>query len=83
MLSWLSNLRLSLTNWILVSLSTVIGILVFMLRRQGRELHKAKVDLLKTRHEVVRQKKSAKTKAALAAYVKARKAYEDAKNSIN
>jgi hypothetical protein len=83
MLDWLGRIKVSITNWVLLSLSAVIGVLVFLLRRQGRELHKAKVDLLKARHKAERQVKSARTKEALTAYKKAKKVYEDAKKSIN
>jgi hypothetical protein len=47
MLSWLENIRLSLTQWLWLSTAAVIGFLVAALRIQGSRLHKAQIDALK------------------------------------
>lgn len=46
MLTWLSNLRLSLTQWLLLLLASTCGALVFLLRLQGSRLHQAQIDAL-------------------------------------
>jgi hypothetical protein len=46
MISWFNNLRLSLTQWLLLSVSAVCGLLVLALRIQGSRLHKAQIDSL-------------------------------------
>jgi DUF1680 family protein len=44
--TYLSNLRLSLTQWGLLTASVIIGGLVAALRLQGSRLHSAQVSLL-------------------------------------
>lgn len=45
-LNFLTNLKLSLTQWISVTAAATIGFLVVALKIQGGRLHKAQVDLL-------------------------------------
>lgn len=46
MMTWVNNLRLSLVQWLLLSVSATAGLLVLALRIQGSRLHKAQIDAL-------------------------------------
>lgn len=46
MMAWLSNLRLSLAQWALLTLGSLCGALVVVLRLQGSLLHKARIEAL-------------------------------------
>jgi hypothetical protein len=49
MTAWLSSLKLSLSQWVLVSMTAVIGLLVALLKLQGTRLHKAQINALTAR----------------------------------
>ena len=46
MLEWLSSLKLTLEQWLLLLSAATIGVLVVMMRLQGSRLHKAQLDAL-------------------------------------
>jgi len=48
-ISWLSNIKLSLSQWLLLLLATCVGGLVTALQLQGSQLHKVQVELLSSR----------------------------------
>jgi len=48
-ISWLSNIKLSLSQWLLLLLATCVGGLVAALQLQGSQLHKVQVELLSSR----------------------------------
>jgi len=60
MISWLSNLRLSLTQWLLASTVLLCGVLVAALRLQGSRLHKAQIEALSARIDLTNANEEAK-----------------------
>ncbi len=48
LLGMLKGIKLSVTEWLLISMATLIGGLVVALRLQGSRLHKAQVDVLQS-----------------------------------
>lgn len=80
MLNWLSNLRLSLTQWATVTLGAIIGFLLLRLRLQNEKLHETRVKLLRSNHEATAQKHKGAVKSSREKYQQALKEYEDAKN---
>lgn len=76
MLTFLSNLKLTATQWLIASMATIIGILVVSLRLQGNKLHSTQVDLLRQKFLNQMDLQDAKVEAAKAAYIKAQNAYE-------
>ncbi len=75
-----NNIKLSLTQWLLLLLATTVGALVAALRLQGSQLHKAQVDLLESRvdntianDEEARVAAVQKFQAAYTAYLRGKK----------
>lgn len=48
LINWLTNLKLSVTQWLGITASAVIGALVIALKLQGGRLHRTQVDLLRS-----------------------------------
>lgn len=48
LLEYINKLKLSLSQWIILSLAAIIGGLVTAFKLQGKSLHKAQVDLLES-----------------------------------
>lgn len=46
MIAFLSSIKLSITQWIMISLAGIIGALVIALKIQGGRLHASQVSLL-------------------------------------
>lgn len=77
-LTFLRNLRLSFVQWLCILGAATIGILVLLLKAQGRELHRAKLGLLDSRLKAREASAAADTTAALAAYKKDKEAFLNA-----
>lgn len=77
-LSWLSDIKLSLKQLAALSLATLIGGLVIALRIQGSRLHQAQTQLLELRFHASMDQQDARVDAAKAAFSKAKKAYTEA-----
>lgn len=45
-LSWFTNLKLSILQWALVTLGTAVGVLVYRFKVQGSQLHETQIKLL-------------------------------------
>jgi hypothetical protein len=80
-LSFLSNLKLTITQWALMLLTLVVAALVVALRLQGTRLHATQVNLLKAQFGNAMSLQDAKVDAARTAFENAIQEYEDAKNS--
>lgn len=78
-LSYLSNLKLTLTQYILLTEAAIIGLLVLVLRAKGSELHKAQLDALEANYLVLKDAQDTKTSAAQKAYFNALKEYQENK----
>jgi hypothetical protein len=81
-LGFLQNLKLSLAEWVSVTLALVVGGLVVVLKVQGSELHAVKVKLLRQRLDARELQPSKDTEAAKAAYVRAMQEYKDAGGTV-
>lgn len=78
-MSWLSNIKLTIGQWIGVMAAATIGLLVAALRLQGGRLHKAQSELLKEQFGRAMDKQDQKVEAAKKKWQDALAAYEDAK----
>lgn len=79
---FLSGLKLSATEWLLVGSATIIAGLVAALKLQGSRLHKAQVDLLSQKFQVTNDKLSKQSSDAHEAYQKALGSYLDARGKV-
>lgn len=79
MMTWLSNLRLSLSQWALVSMAAVIGVLVALLKIQGSRLHYFQIQALEEHYNGVDKADEVATQAALSKYAAALKEYNGGK----
>ena len=79
MLTYLSNLRLSLTQWGLLTASVIIGGLVAALRLQGSRLHSAQVSLLTEHLNNAQNQADANVESAKARFAAALEAYNASK----
>ena len=70
-LTYLSTLKLSVQQWIILSGATLIGALVVALELQGTRLHKAQVDLLEANLRSKLSVDDSNVQAAQAAFDKA------------
>lgn len=68
--------RLTLTQWLLITLSTVIGGLVIALKMKGSALHKSQVQLLQQRYLNENEKNDAKVDAARKDFMEAYHEYQ-------
>ena len=78
-LSYLSSIKLTLTQYVLLTEAAIIGLLVLVLRAKGSELHKAQLDALEANYLVLKNAQDIKTNAAQKAYFDALKDYQDNK----
>lgn len=76
-LTFLKNLQLTLTQWLMLSMAVVIGVLVVVLRLQGSRLHKAQVDLLRAHYGTQVGKQDEVTAASKKRFDKALGAYKE------
>jgi hypothetical protein len=76
-LSFLGNLKLTLTQWALLCATTAIGVLVVALDLKGSQLHKTQVDLLHQQFGNSMQLQDAKVDAARAAFEDALHSYTE------
>lgn len=81
-LSLLRNLKLTLVEWLALSLAVAFGGLVAALKVQGSRLHAAQVELLQQRLQAREQQDAKDSTAALAVYQKERDAYVDAGGAL-
>lgn len=79
-LSFLSNLKLTVTQWALLCATVVIGGLVTALSLQGTRLHKTQVNLLQAQFGNTMQQQDARVDAARAAFEAAVNEYEANRN---
>lgn len=81
-LSFLSNFKASLSEYLAVAIAGAIAFTVAAFKLQGSRLHKAQVDLLATKLQVSRDAADKATNAAQANYQQALKAYQDAGGTL-
>jgi hypothetical protein len=79
LITYLSNLRLSLTQWGLLTASFIIGGLITALKLQGSRLHSAQVSLLTEHLNNTQNQADAKVDAAKARFQSALDAYNAVK----
>jgi hypothetical protein len=79
-LTFLSNLKLTLSQWLLLCLSTAVGLLVVALDLKGTQLHKAQVNLLQAQFGNAMSLQDAKVDAARIAFEAAVNDYEGHRN---
>ena len=79
MINFLKGLSLTIGQWLLVTMATALGILIFLLRRQGTALHRAQVELLGARLDREQDKYDATVDTAYRAWETAEAAYLEAK----
>lgn len=51
MFTWLTDLKLTLQQWVSISAAVAIGVLTVLLKIKDEELHRARVDALKAVHD--------------------------------
>ena len=73
------NIRMSVEQYLLISLAAAVGVLVTALKLQGSRLHATQVKLLKSQYDNVDEADQAATDQAKAAFEAAYKAYMEAK----
>lgn len=79
-MSWLNNIKLSISQWISITALAVIGTLVVALRLQGGKLHATQIALLESQLNNTMDKDDAEVVAAKAAMLRQEKAlYEENK----
>lgn len=76
MINWLNNLKLTLTQWLLVSGAALVGSLVVALKLQGSRMHGLQVQLLQANFK-------AQDKTDDDAVLTARKSYAQALQEYN
>lgn len=79
MLDCIRNLRLSVTQWLCVTLAAIVGGLVVMLRIQGSRLHRTQVDLLHKTIQSDQALEDEKLKALRLKFDEALKKYKESK----
>ena len=77
--NFLSNLHLTLVQWLLVSLATAFGVLVVMFKLQGSKLHLAQVQLLTLDFKAQNMKDRGVVSRARTRYTKAMNSYIQSK----
>jgi hypothetical protein len=77
----LRSISLTVGQWLLVTATATIGVLVFLLRRQGTALHRTQVELLGARIDREQDKADASVARAMERYDAAMKAYLDSKGN--
>lgn len=82
MLSFLGNLKLSLTQWLGALAAGAIGLLVLALKIQGSRLHRAQVQLLEVKLDGPVDDADKLQGAALGKYQRALEAYKKAGGSL-
>lgn len=76
-MKWLNNLLLTASQWIILSLATLLGGLLVLLRVRNGQLHRAQVELLKAKIDGQTKEDDARIAKAKEAYEKALKEYYD------
>lgn len=79
---FLSTIKLTVTQWLLIMMAGTIGVLVVALRLQGSKLHKAQVTILTTNLNNSIKQSEAKTAEASHRFDKAYQAYRFAKKKV-
>lgn len=77
--TFLSNLKLSLQQYIYFTVALVVGGLVVALRVQGSKLHKAQVQVLQFHYGATMDQQDGKVEASRERYLKALEAYKGAR----
>jgi hypothetical protein len=75
-ISFITNIKLTVTQWVMVCMATVIAVLVTICKIQGSSLHKAQVDLLRATFGAAMTKQDAIVDAARKSYLDALAEYE-------
>lgn len=76
-MEFLRSIKLSISQWLMVTMAAIIGGLVLSLRLQGGKLHKAQTDLLKANFDHATEKQDILVANAKDKLNKALKAYRD------
>jgi hypothetical protein len=74
-IDYVMGLKLSLSQWLLILLATLVGSLVGLLKLQGSRLHAAQVALLKVHYEGVQKDDDEAIETAKLRYIQAMKSY--------
>lgn len=74
--TFMQSIKLTLTQWVIVSLAATVGLLVAALRLQGSRLHYAQLQLLEANY-------NAQDQTDDEAVAKAKEAYKKALDSYN
>lgn len=82
MIDFIRGLKLSFSEWAALVGAALVGLLVAAFRAQGRQLHKAQVQILEQRLDARSQQDAKDTTKALAAYDKAKEAYKAAGGTL-
>jgi parvulin-like peptidyl-prolyl isomerase len=75
----LSNLSLTITQWLFLTMAIAIGGLVAMLKIQGGQLHKAQLELLEQHIKQIDANDTANVQVARDRYMRAMYLYQSAK----
>lgn len=62
-LSWFDNLRLSVSQWLIITLGVLCGVLVAALKLQGSRLHKAQIEAIFAKIDLTNGREDDKIKA--------------------
>lgn len=79
-ISFLSNIKLTLTQWVCLSLAMALAGLVAAFRLQGTSLHNTQVSLLRAKFGASQTQQDARVDADRKAFLAALNAYQDAKD---
>ena len=76
-MSFLSNLKLTIMQWVSLTMAGAIGVLVLLLDQKGSALHRAQVQLLEAHMDTQQLANDQKVQAAKDRYGKVRQDYLD------
>lgn len=71
---FLSQVKLTLTQYLLLTAAVVIGVLLLVIRTKNRQLHDARVELLSKTFDIEQERADRRISSAKARYLAARKA---------
>lgn len=74
----MDNIKLTLTQWLLVVVSAACGVLVLLFKLQGSKLHKARIDLLNEQIKRTNEKQENHISSLKKKFKKSLKEYKDA-----
>lgn len=80
MMAWFANLRLSLSQWLIITLGVLCGVLVTALKLQGSRLHKAQIEALSAKIDLTNGREEDKIKALQDKFDREVYSYENSKD---